>query len=64
MDSAGWTDQKTGEWNQMPDLSRALGYLYLFFTKDKRVVYEETSKDDIWWGSINVKMMDERKLCE
>src|SRR6266702_8763097 len=28
--------------------------------KDKRIVYEETSnKDDIWWGSINIKM-DER----
>ena len=29
--------------------------------KDKRIVYEETSKDDIWWGSVNIKM-DERKL--
>lgn len=28
--------------------------------KDKRIVYEETSKDDIWWGSVNVKM-DERE---
>ena len=28
--------------------------------KDKRIVYEETSKDDIWWGSVNIKM-DERK---
>ena len=27
--------------------------------KDKRIVYEETSKDDIWWGSVNIKM-DER----
>ena len=27
--------------------------------KDKRIVYEETSKDDIWWGSVNI-MMDER----
>ncbi|KAH9924909.1 ATP-utilizing phosphoenolpyruvate carboxykinase [Fomitopsis serialis] len=26
--------------------------------KDKRIVYEETSKDDIWWGSVNI-MMDE-----
>lgn len=29
--------------------------------KDKRIVYEETSKDDIWWGSVNI-MMDERTL--
>ena len=29
--------------------------------KDKRIVYEDTSKDDIWWGSVNIKM-DERKL--
>lgn len=28
--------------------------------KDKRIVFEETSKDDIWWGSVNIKM-DERK---
>ena len=28
--------------------------------KDKRIVYEETSKDEIWWGSVNIKM-DERK---
>lgn len=28
--------------------------------KDKRIVYEETSKDDIWWGSVNIKM-DERE---
>jgi len=28
--------------------------------KDKRIVYEETSKDDIWWGSVNIKL-DERK---
>jgi phosphoenolpyruvate carboxykinase (ATP) len=27
--------------------------------KDKRIVFEETSKDDIWWGSVN-KKMDER----
>ena len=27
--------------------------------KDKRIVYEETSKDHIWWGSVNIKM-DER----
>jgi phosphoenolpyruvate carboxykinase (ATP) len=27
--------------------------------KDKRIVFEETSKDDIWWGSVNIKM-DER----
>jgi phosphoenolpyruvate carboxykinase (ATP) len=27
--------------------------------KDKRIVYEKTSKDDIWWGSVNIKM-DER----
>ncbi|KAG6821040.1 Protein kinase C-like 1 [Arthromyces matolae] len=24
--------------------------------KDKRIVYEETSKDNIWWGSVNIKM--------
>lgn len=29
--------------------------------KDKRIVYEETSKDEIWWGSVNI-MMDEREL--
>jgi phosphoenolpyruvate carboxykinase (ATP) len=29
--------------------------------KDKRIVYEETSKDNIWWGSVNIKM-DERTL--
>lgn len=28
--------------------------------KDKRIVFEETSKDDIWWGSVNIKM-DERQ---
>ena len=28
--------------------------------KDKRIVYEETSKDEIWWGSVNIKM-DERE---
>ena len=28
--------------------------------KDKRIVFEETSKDEIWWGSVNIKM-DERK---
>jgi len=28
--------------------------------KDKRIVYEETSKDDIWWGSVNIKL-DERR---
>ena len=27
--------------------------------KDKRIVFEETSKDDIWWGPVNIKM-DER----
>ena len=27
--------------------------------KDKRIVYEETSKDDVWWGPVNIKM-DER----
>src|SRR6266702_6404966 len=30
----GGTDQKTGEWNQMPDHSRATGYLRACFTKD------------------------------
>jgi phosphoenolpyruvate carboxykinase (ATP) len=29
--------------------------------KDKRIVFEETSKDNIWWGSVNIKI-DERKL--
>jgi hypothetical protein len=29
--------------------------------KDKRIVYEETSKDDVWWGSVNIKM-DERMI--
>jgi ATP-dependent phosphoenolpyruvate carboxykinase len=29
--------------------------------KDKRIVFEETSKDDIWWGSVNIKM-DEREF--
>lgn len=29
--------------------------------KDKRIVFEDTSKDHIWWGSVNIKM-DERKL--
>lgn len=24
--------------------------------KDKRIVYEETSKDHIWWGPVNIKM--------
>ncbi|KAG8813801.1 Protein kinase C-like 1 [Serendipita sp. 401] len=24
--------------------------------KDKRIVYEESSKDDIWWGPVNIKM--------
>ncbi|KAG9005238.1 Protein kinase C-like 1 [Tulasnella sp. JGI-2019a] len=24
--------------------------------KDKRIVYEETSKDEIWWGPVNIKM--------
>lgn len=27
--------------------------------KDKRIVFEETSKDNIWWGPVNIKM-DER----
>jgi phosphoenolpyruvate carboxykinase (ATP) len=29
--------------------------------KDKRIVYEETSRDNIWWGSVNIKM-DERNV--
>lgn len=29
--------------------------------KDKRIVFEETSKDDIWWGPVNIKM-DEREF--
>lgn len=28
--------------------------------KDKRIVFEETSKDEIWWGPVNIKM-DERE---
>lgn len=24
--------------------------------KDKRIVFEETSKDDIWWGPVNIKL--------
>ena len=24
--------------------------------KDKRIVYEDTSKDEIWWGPVNVRM--------
>ena len=28
--------------------------------KDKRIVYEDTSKDEVWWGSVNIKM-DERE---
>ncbi|KAH8119606.1 ATP-utilizing phosphoenolpyruvate carboxykinase [Phellopilus nigrolimitatus] len=24
--------------------------------KDKRIVFEETSRDNIWWGSVNIKM--------
>ena len=31
--------------------------------KDKRIVFEETSKDEIWWGSVNIKM-DERMLSQ
>jgi phosphoenolpyruvate carboxykinase (ATP) len=29
--------------------------------KDKRIVFEDTSKDDIWWGPVNIKM-DEREF--
>ena len=29
--------------------------------KDKWIVYENTSKDEIWWGSVNIKM-DEREF--
>lgn len=25
---------------------------------DKRTVYEETTKDDIWWGPVNIKMSE------
>ena len=28
--------------------------------KDKRIVYEETSRDNVWWGSVNIKL-DERE---
>ena len=31
--------------------------------KDKRIVYEETSKDEIWWGSVNIKMDERKCLC-
>ncbi|GAA5993897.1 hypothetical protein JCM5350_000114 [Sporobolomyces pararoseus] len=24
--------------------------------KDKRIVFEETSKDDVWWGAVNIQM--------
>ncbi|GAA5901362.1 phosphoenolpyruvate carboxykinase PCK1 [Sporobolomyces salmoneus] len=24
--------------------------------KDKRIVYEETSRDDVWWGAVNIQM--------
>lgn len=24
--------------------------------KDKRIVYEDGSKDEIWWGPVNIKM--------
>ncbi|KAF8590937.1 ATP-utilizing phosphoenolpyruvate carboxykinase [Ramaria rubella] len=24
--------------------------------KDKRIVFEESSKDEVWWGSVNIKM--------
>jgi len=24
--------------------------------KDKRIVYEDSSKDDVWWGPVNIKM--------
>ena len=30
--------------------------------KDKRIVYEETSRDEIWWGSVNIKMDERRSL--
>ena len=29
--------------------------------KDKRIVYEDTSKEEVWWGSVNIKL-DERGL--
>lgn len=28
--------------------------------KDKRIVYEDGCKDEVWWGSVNIKM-DERQ---
>ena len=31
--------------------------------KDKRIVYEETSKDEIWWGSVNIKMDERESVC-
>lgn len=31
--------------------------------KDKRIVFEETSKDDIWWGPVNIKMDEREFLC-
>lgn len=24
--------------------------------KDKRIVYEDSSKDDVWWGPVNIPM--------
>ena len=30
--------------------------------KDKRIVYEDTSRDEIWWGSVNIKMDERRSL--
>jgi phosphoenolpyruvate carboxykinase (ATP) len=26
---------------------------------DKRIVYEENTKDDIWWGPINIKISEQ-----
>merc|ERR1711939_612550 len=33
-----------------------VGQLYEDAVKDEGIVYEETSKDDIWWGTVNIKM--------
>ena len=30
--------------------------------KDKRIVYEETSRDEIWWGSVNIKLDERRSM--
>ena len=31
--------------------------------KAKRIVYEDTSKDEIWWGSVNIQMNEREFHC-